>query len=154
MQTIRHLVVGTDFSADAEQALETAIQLACSATARITVVHVCELGVEEDDDQRLSQCAEALARLVARRRRQGVVISGVLRSGRPWEKLDNVAAEVGAAVIVIGRRGANRGLAVAIGSVAERLVRSANRPVLTVPGDSDHVDAKAHQDDPFHGKKE
>lgn len=139
MQTLRHLVVGTDFSDGAEQALELAIKLAVAAGARISLVHVCELDVDGNDDRRLSQCGESLARAVAGVRRRGVEVTGVLRSGKPWQKLDNVAADVGASLIVVGRHGVGRGLRVDIGSVADQLVRSASRPVLTVASQTNNA---------------
>lgn len=142
MQTLRPLVTGTDFSECAEQALELAIQLAVAARTGITLVHVCEWGVNDIDDQRFSRCNETLAAVVAKHRRSGVEITGVLRSGRPWEKLDNLAAEVGASLIVIGRHGAG-GPSVELGSVAQNLVRSASRPVLTVTCDFNRFDNEA-----------
>lgn len=142
MQTLRHLVVGTDFSEQADQALELGIRLALDGGARITLVHVCELCVDDRlEEARRRQSHEGLSRLVARHRHR-VEIAGVLRSGRPWEKLDNVAAEVGASLIVVGRHGAGRGRDVAaIGSVAARLVRTANRHVLTVASDFDRLES-------------
>jgi nucleotide-binding universal stress UspA family protein len=143
MQTLRHLVVGTDFSDHAAQALELAIRLALTAGARVTVVHVCEPCVDERlDEQSRRQGHEGLSQLVARHRHRAE-ISGVLRSGKPWEKLDNVAAEVGASLIVVGRHGAGLGPGVALGSVAARLVRTANRHVLTVASDFDRLDSEA-----------
>jgi universal stress protein E len=143
MQTLRHLVVGTDFSAPAEQALEVAIGLALAAGARITLVHVCEPCVDERlEEQRRRQSLEWLSHLVARHGHR-VAISGVLRGGNPWEKLDNVAAEVGASLIVVGRQGAGVGRSVAPGAVAARLVRTANRHVLTVASDFDRLGSEA-----------
>jgi universal stress protein E len=141
MQTLRHLVVGTDFSEHAEQALELAIRLAAAEGARITLVHVCEPCVEDQlDDQldelRCRESGERLSQLVIRHRTRAA-IAGVLRSGSPSEKLDNVAAEVGARLIVVGRHGAGAGRSVPLGSVAARLVRAANRHVLTVASDFD-----------------
>lgn len=132
MRTLRNLVVGTDFSVAAQQALELAIGIAADGAARIVVVHVCELGVDDLDDRRLQQCDESLGRLVAEQRSRDIDVTGVLRSGKPWQKLDNVAVEVGASLIVIARHGGGRGQRVAIGSVAEQLVRCASRPVLLV----------------------
>jgi nucleotide-binding universal stress UspA family protein len=146
MQTLRNLVAGTDFSAHAERALELAITLALASGARITLVHVCEPAPDDQlDEQRRLQGHEMLARMVARHRRHGVPVTAVLRSGRPWEKLDNVAAEVGASLIVVGRHGAGRGRSVELGSIADRLVRTANRPVLTVVSDFDRLDLEAHE---------
>lgn len=145
MHTLRHLVAGTDFSAASEQALELAITLALGAAARLTVVHVCELGVDDDDERVLARCDEALSRVLAEHRLEDLELTGVLRIDSPWQKLDNVATEVGASLIVIGRHGAGRGPRVAIGSVAEQLVRSASRPVLTVACDFDRLNDEAHE---------
>jgi nucleotide-binding universal stress UspA family protein len=127
MQALRRFVFGTDFSDCAEHALEQALELARAASAQLTVVHVCE--PDEGEPEREA----ALAALVARHLGRGVELAGVLRSGRPWTKLDNVAAEVGASLIVVGRHGAGRRCG--LGSVAEHLVRAANRSVLTVACD-------------------
>ncbi|HET9931611.1 MAG TPA: universal stress protein [Polyangiaceae bacterium] len=131
MQTLRPLVTGTDFSDCAEEALEVALGLAGAAGTGLTLVHVCELSVDETDEQQLYRCREMLATVVAKHRGRGVEITAVLRSGRPWEKLDNLAVEVGASLIVIGRYGAG-GVGLELGTVADHLVRSASRPVLTV----------------------
>jgi nucleotide-binding universal stress UspA family protein len=147
MQRLRPLVAGTDFSECAEQALEMALQLALAAGTGITLAHVCELGGNELDEQRLLLgCGEALAAVVAKHRDRGVEITGVLRSGRPWEKLDNLAVEVGASLIVIGRHGAG-GPSALLGSVAEHLVHSASRPVLTVACDVSRLDSEAEGHD-------
>lgn len=133
MQTLRHVVAGTDFSPSAAQALELALALAAAARVPLTVAHVCEPGADDvEDRRRLRHAGEALSELVARHESSGVAITSVLRTGKPWQKLDNVAAEVGAGLIVIGRSGASRGQSTELGSVADQLVRSANRPVLTV----------------------
>jgi nucleotide-binding universal stress UspA family protein len=147
MQTLRPLVTGTDFSECAEQALEMAITLARAANTGITLVHVCEPGVDDLDEPRLLRCSETLAEVVAKHRNSGVEISGLLRSGRPWEKLDNLAAEVGASLIVIGCHGAGARSA-RLGSVAEHLVRSASRPVLTVSCDFHRFDDEADEKNP------
>ncbi|HEX7480970.1 MAG TPA: universal stress protein [Polyangiales bacterium] len=153
MQILRQLVSGTDFSECAEHALELAIELALAASARITLVHVCELGPDDLDDRRLVQCDEALSVVVARHQRRGVELSGVLRSGKPWTKLDNVAAEVGASLIVIGRQGAGHGRSAGLGSVADQLVRSANRPVLTVACDFAFDSLALQTNNPFRKNK-
>jgi nucleotide-binding universal stress UspA family protein len=127
MQTLRHVVTGTDFSAGAERALAVAATLAAALGVGLTVVHVCELDLDTDDSQR---CSAALRALVERYRRAGLQVTGVLRSGRAWEKLDNVAADVGAGLIVTGR-----GRDDELGAVARQLLRFAHRPVLIVGSD-------------------
>jgi nucleotide-binding universal stress UspA family protein len=128
MQSLRHLVVGTDFSECAEHALDSAIVLGNLSLAQITLVHVC-------DEDLLERCGEHLEQAIATRARCGLSVTGVLRSGKPWEKICNVAAEVGASVIVVGRHGAGRGPRAQLGTVAERLIQAASRPVLVIPSD-------------------
>lgn len=152
MPTLRHVVAGTDFSASAERALELAVALAAAALVPLTVVHVCEPDADDAEDGRSSRCARALSELIAKHRPSGVAIYGVLRAGAPWKKLDNVAAEVGAGLIVVGRYGLGGRPDAEIGSVAAQLVRSANRPVLTVNSDFDRLAAEAHETCSFIGK--
>jgi nucleotide-binding universal stress UspA family protein len=135
MTALRNVVVGTDFSPCSQQALQLALGLARASAARVVLVHVCEPGVDELDDQRLLDCERALCRLVDEQQQKGADVAGVLRTGRPWQKLDNVAVEVGASLIVIGRHGAGRGPHGALGSVAQQLVRLASRTVLLVASD-------------------
>ncbi|MDG5820551.1 universal stress protein [Natronococcus sp. A-GB7] len=52
--------------------------------------------------------------------------------GRPWEEVREKAAELDADLIVIGYQGQSHTRTDRIGSVAERIVRTADRPVLTV----------------------
>jgi nucleotide-binding universal stress UspA family protein len=132
MQTLRQFVCGTDFSPCADHALALTIRLASAEQARVAVVHVCGL---DADEARVRACAEALSMVVARHNHSHVEVGGVLRRGTPWKKLDNVAAEVGASLIVVGRHGAGRGRNVELGSVAEQLVRTAHRSVLIVTCD-------------------
>lgn len=142
MQTLRHVVVGTDFSEPAEHALEVAIRLALAVGARITLVHVCELCADDQlEEQRRRESHDGLSQLVARHRDR-VELSAILRNGKPWQKLDNVAAEVGASLIVVGRRGAGAGADATLGSVAAHLVRTANRHVLTVATHSDGLETE------------
>jgi len=145
MDTLRHIVVGTDFSENAERALDTAITLAHLGPIRITLLHVCELsdelGLPDElatpavDERLLSIATDHLAEAIARRARCGVELASLLRSGKPWEKINNVAAEVGAGLIVIGRTGGGRGAVADLGNIASLVLRSASRPVLTVAGE-------------------
>lgn len=131
MPTLRPLVAGTDFSACSALALEMAIRLAGASGTRITLAHVCELGAENNDEKLLARCHETLRAIVAGYRQTNVEIATVVRSGKPWEKLDNLAVDLGASLIVIGRHGAGRSRR-GLGSVATQLLRSGSRPVLTV----------------------
>lgn len=149
MPTLRNIVCGTDFSESAEQALELAVALAAATSIPVTLVHVCESCVDDVDDRRLGRCGEALSDVVARYGHSGVPIAAVVRLGTPWRKIDNVATEVGAGLIVIGRSGERLGRSSELGSVAQQLVRCASRPVLTAPCNFDRLAPEACATNPF-----
>jgi nucleotide-binding universal stress UspA family protein len=134
MHSLRHLIVGTDFSANADAALDFAIGLARLGGAAITLVHVCEPTEEHgfsdpaSEEDVLQGCRAQLLAACARRSHTGVAITPVLRSGQVADKIHNVATEVGASVIVIGR-------SKRLGHNAERVLRTASRPVLAVGAD-------------------
>jgi nucleotide-binding universal stress UspA family protein len=128
MQSLRHILVGTDFGPAAESALRSAITLANLGLAKITLVHVCELTSAGGalEDEYLRRCERRLATEVERHAQCGVEIKGLLRAGRPWEKLNNAATEVGANLIVVGRGAGG------LGEVPGRLLQTTSRPVLLV----------------------
>jgi nucleotide-binding universal stress UspA family protein len=88
-----------------------------------------------DISSRIAEASRAaLDSLVAKRQGSGVAVDGILREGVAWEEIDRVADEIDADMIVIGTHGRG-GLARALlGSVAENVVRTAHRPVLTIQG--------------------
>jgi nucleotide-binding universal stress UspA family protein len=136
MERVRWIVVGTDFSEAADRALERAVDLAAKWKVRLACVHAFEdpplvHGATDDPTPALhSELADAVARSGARAR--GVQVELILRRGAPWDKLVNVAADLGADLIVVGAQG-RRGAAVFLGSVTTRLAASSTRCVLVVP---------------------
>jgi nucleotide-binding universal stress UspA family protein len=148
--TIRHILVPHDFSETAENALSFAIDLASKLGARITVVHAYEiptynfadglaLTVEMVSD--IQRAANAALEVIASRVRQsGLPVQPSLRQGPAWTEINAAAKETHADLIVMGTHG-RHGLARALlGSVAEKIVRTAPCPVLTVH----RSDAPAH----------
>lgn len=138
MAVFENVLVATDFSEASRPALDLAIALA-REPARLHVVHVCEVPayvdlatpvdlvtpLTEADQKRLDD-------LMASVRAEHPDADGLLRVGVAWEQILEAAADVGADLVVLGTHG-RRGLAHALlGSVAERVVRLASAPVLTV----------------------
>jgi nucleotide-binding universal stress UspA family protein len=135
MQQARWIVVGTDFSEGAQCAFAQALRLAGASGAQIALVHA----YEEDLETRSPEDAAPIlrARLAETIARAGVTGAGIriesfVRRGAPWEKLSNVAVEVGADLIVVGATGQRGASAAApvLGSVAYRVLASATRSVL------------------------
>jgi nucleotide-binding universal stress UspA family protein len=143
MSTIQHILVAHDFSDSAEAALETALALAGALQARVTLLHAYEVptyvfpeSVVATADlvgQIRGAAEEALANVAERARKNGVKIDTILRQGVAWSEIDAVARDLKCDMVVMGthgRRGLSRAL---LGSVAEKVVRTAPCPVLTVP---------------------
>jgi nucleotide-binding universal stress UspA family protein len=145
MLALKTIVVATDFSEVSARALDHAIELARPFDARIVLVHVCEVPVfgfpdgaliaTSDMAVRITDGAKvALGAAVEQRKSAGVPIEGMLKTGEACAEIHAVASAVGADLIVIGTH-ARRGLAHALlGSVAEKIVRTATVPVLTIHG--------------------
>lgn len=122
-------MVATDFSPASEPALRVALEYARRLGARLHIVHVRWPGADPGPDERL----EALG-LSA-----GVPVATAVLAGAPASQIVDYARRHRATLVVIGthgRTGISRAL---IGSVAERVVRTAPCPVLVVPADTPPV---------------
>jgi nucleotide-binding universal stress UspA family protein len=138
----KHILVPTDLSEGAEQALAYACELARSLDAEIhllNVVGVPALGVPELGvamtatliDQLVVENQTALQEL-ARGRCAARLGQVLIKAGDARDMINRTAQELGVDLIVMGthgRRGLTRAL---LGSVAESVVRSAPCAVLTV----------------------
>ena len=146
MTAITRILVPTDFSAHADHALEYAVTLARSFNAYIELLHVVEdpfagggwgseVYLSDIDGIRERAMTDATIRLEACRAAllaHTVPMTASVRMGRPAKTILEHADAVHADLIVMGTRG-RTGLAHMIaGSVAERVVRTAPCPVLTV----------------------
>ena len=141
--TVKHILVPHDFSDAAGRATSLALDLAEKMGARVTLLHVYDVsyGFPEGAALTVQMAREfetaartALDGVASRTRRQGVEVMSLLRQGTPWRVIGDVAKESSVDLIVMGTQG-RRGLARwMLGSTAERVVRTAPCPVLTVHG--------------------
>lgn len=137
MPALARLLVATDFSEHAARALGWGEEVARRFGAEIVVIHVEEpLAVVPSADlavERRRGAEKELARLVAHLHGQGFAARSRLSAGMPFEEIVQAARSEQADLIVLGTHG-RTGLAhLLMGSVAERVARSASCPVLTVP---------------------
>lgn len=138
---MKHILVATDFSAPADRALDTGIELARAFGARLTILHVWSMPYTSysegltwpvDEMERAARRAldDTLARAVARYPRT----EAVLLQGGDWAQILEAVRELGVDLVVMGTHG-RRGLPrLVLGSVAERVVRMSPVPVLTIKG--------------------
>jgi nucleotide-binding universal stress UspA family protein len=135
MERNRWIVVGTDFSEGATLALKYGVSLASEMGASVACVHAYEDAADtpasHDPAPELRKQIEEAISLCWNHK---VHIEPVVRRGPPWDKLVNVAAELGAELIVVGADG-QRGASHArfLGTVANRLATTSSRSVVVVP---------------------
>jgi nucleotide-binding universal stress UspA family protein len=130
------ILIATDFSEDAEWALEIGRRLAASLGAEIVLLHVTEPMVEvARSDQALRRrqtVGAALLRSVRWLRARGARADYRVRVGVPADEIIDSATQDGAMLIVIGTRGRRAPVAALLGGVAYNVIRRAPCPVLTV----------------------
>jgi nucleotide-binding universal stress UspA family protein len=139
MPAFRKILVSTDFGASSSRAVDVAVDLARTFDAELTLVHVYEIpafmymGAWIDVVTPIEQAAQAeLDAVLASVRKALPSARAELRCGIPWTQVLEVAAESGADLIVMGTHGRTGVSHALLGSVAERIVRTAAVPVLTV----------------------
>lgn len=132
------VVVATDGSDSVQRAIDVALDVADRFDADVhalTVVDASEVDASPEqlrDELRAaleSQAEQALETVEAWA--DGPVTTAV-REGRPAPEICTYARDVDADLIVVGTRGRHGENRLLLGSVAERLVRTAPVPVLTV----------------------
>jgi universal stress protein A len=136
--TIRQILVPVDLSKPSIQALDYAVDLAAFFKAKLLIVFVAEplyyagdLGLLVEEQQRLGR--EQLTRLEERVRKRGRTCETFLLRGTPYQVISEEARRRGADLIVMGTHGRTGLSHLVMGSVADRVVRIAPCPVLTVP---------------------
>jgi nucleotide-binding universal stress UspA family protein len=141
MADIKRILVPTDFSAPADAALTYAIDLASKLGASISLVHVFDdpSGIHTGEyvpmpsemrGEIVADLRRRLAELVAKRGHSE--LNPQLLVGPTARTIVETARDSGADLIVIGTHGRHGMSRLLIGSVAERVVRTATCPVLTV----------------------
>jgi nucleotide-binding universal stress UspA family protein len=143
MSKIKRILVPVDFSEPSLAALRFAIDLARTLKARLEIVHAVEavtyapmigsaVDLDKFREEQERSAQRRLAVLAADLRKRRVRCRTTLRIGAAASTIVDLAKRSGADLIVMateGRHGVGRLL---LGSVAERVVRSAECPVLTV----------------------
>lgn len=140
---LKTIVVATDLEGRSEAALEYARKLASAYGARIILAHGADPldyavvdGLPGPVWQKLSAQARAvLDELSADLLREGIHSHSEIRQVAVVEMLIDVAKQYQAGLIVIGTRGRQGAGPIAVGSIAEELVRKSDCPVLAVAAD-------------------
>lgn len=151
MTRFKHLLVATDFSEPSRVALDLGKDLARACGATLHLLHVIQeiqpyYGSEAgmafaNIEQHVAAAAERELEAAAGADEDGLVVRTALsRALNVADAINAYAAANDADIIVVGTHGRGAVSRLLMGSVAERLVRSATRPVLTVRA-QDHDDS-------------
>lgn len=123
-QSVREILFATDFSASAEAAGRVARDYARQFGARLHLLHVVWGGTDPAMPPVLRKLAEELG--------GASPVVTVVESGSPAAQIVRYAGRHGIDLIVVGTHGRTGLTRALLGSVAERVVRTAPCPVLTV----------------------
>lgn len=143
-RSIKRIVVATDFSDLAGEAVDTAVAFARASGATLDLVHVATetaypvpppmdmLRLPVDLPSVIEEASTQLQVEQDRVRAQGIDCEGTVLVGRADAEIVRHADETGADLIILGTHGRS-GLGHALlGSVAEKVVQHGHCPVLTV----------------------
>lgn len=134
------IVVATDGSTHGSRAIDMAREMAQDGDHQLVIVHVVEMvggkgGVVSllPDEEQLRANLEAEAADLCAAGVKTTVLTPHVRMSGPAHAISEAADEVGADVIVVGRRGHSVVSEVVLGGVPVRLMQIAHCPVLVVP---------------------
>jgi nucleotide-binding universal stress UspA family protein len=129
MMMVKRVLVPTDFSEASDAALTYGIGVAQAFGAQLFLLHVPgETGVNFEADFPMAQFERFVSEEEARRLQPEYA----LRLGVPSEQIVRYAADRDIDLIVMGTHGRGGVAHMVMGSVAEKVVRTAPCPVLTV----------------------
>lgn len=135
----RHILVATDFSTASKRALRDAMALATENHARLSVIHVLQpdrrLSTLENPPEIDLQRIAAESKIKALEAEMGFdqkIDSTLVKHGPVAEQVAALIEKNGVDLLVIGTRGRGGFQKLALGSVAEELLRLAPCPVMTI----------------------
>lgn len=141
MLRVENILVPTDFSPQSEKALRYAEAFARQFNARLSLLHVLEpvagpdfacFPLVEARDKVARTAKQRMAAWAARFGAAGIITETLVRDGRAFHVIAEVARELGANLIIIATHGHTGAARLLLGSTAERVVRHAPCPVLVV----------------------
>jgi MFS family permease len=143
---IKKVLIATDGSKNNEAAIEQGITIAKALNAEATVLSVKDLGpylsgplpTTETVQAAVSDVThiadEAVDKVVERYTEAGIIVNGMILSGSAADTIISVSKDYD--LIIMGTLGRTGIAHMMIGSVAERVVRSAKCPVMVVRSES------------------
>lgn len=137
--SIRRILIATDFSEGAATAQRFGLELAAQLGAEVTITHVHDAAsfalteaVTVNHDALCEAASVGLGVALRRARAVCPAASGMLVDGEASEGILEAAVRSKADLVVVGTHGRSGLARLLLGSVAEKVLRRAEVPVLTV----------------------
>ena len=149
MLTMKKILVPTDFSPEAENALKVAAQLARRRDGEIYLLHMLELPLQQVDVMNTpSELPEALffmklahqkfEELHSKDYLQGITVYETIMTDGAFSNLVDKGHEFDVDIIIMGSHGTSGLKEMFIGSNAEKVVRTSDIPVLVIKNNHDN----------------
>lgn len=142
--SFKQILVPIDFSDCSLSALDFGLALGEKLGTKLTLLHVVEPAayqenylmapnsLDETNQSLVAAGRERLATLRARVTSRGLPVETLVRMGRAQSEISDTAKAIGSDLIVMGTHGQSGLKNILLGDTAERVVRHAPCPVLTV----------------------
>lgn len=144
MKPFTTILFATDFSESSEYAFDYAQTLVQQSGARLVILHVINepvdlrgfyvphISFEKLEEEIRASAEQMLASFCAKRAAALPAVEAAVVAGIPYDEIIRKAHELDASLIVLGTHGRTGLDHVLFGSTAEKVVRKARCPVLTV----------------------
>ena len=150
MIRLKRILFPTDFSECAEHAMKYAMEMARRFESKLYVMHVLDTRIYGHLEpfattvwsvyDAKEEAAKSIVDIIPESEREALKAESLVREGTPFVEIIKFAREAEIDLIVIGTHGRTGLSHMLMGSVAEKVVRKAHCPVLTIRlGDVDFV---------------
>jgi nucleotide-binding universal stress UspA family protein len=124
----------TDFSENAERALNYAISVTREYNAELTLLHVLEEAPNPVKAKKaIATAAEQLDKLIVSEERESLKVRTVVRIGKPYQQIIQLAVEAQTDTVIMGVSGRGALDRAVFGSTTYRVMQLGPCPVLAVP---------------------
>lgn len=148
---MKKILVPTDFSKEAEYALKVAAQLAKTYGSEIYLLHLIDLPLQQVDPLStpselpaamffMEMANKKIEALMASNYLEGLKVNVTIKPDNPFNGIINVCKKNKINMVIMGSHGATGIREVFIGSIAEKVVRHSDIPVMVIK--KDHANFK------------
>jgi nucleotide-binding universal stress UspA family protein len=141
---MQHILVPTDFSSNAKNALDYALKLAGKLNSTVTIYHACQVpassihrpvpSIIQQEQQTIMLEARRKLKLICQKSREsGIECFTEISVAPVFDGIIEVSRQTGAGLIIMGTRGASGLSRWLFGSTTADVIQNSHIPVLAVP---------------------